>query len=251
MAHDEKSDRSRSGPAVTPARSDWERARERGRKRAREEHPGPRAGFLGTADRSRLLLGCGVVGVLGALAVVLGDLVGIALVEQHDPIRETISALAIGEHAWIQDLGIDLLAVGVVACAVGLYLWRAGGAAWRAGLLLLVLLGIDLVLIAEHNQYAGRPGTPGAAIHIYLVYALYGLVAFASLLLAPGLERAGRVWRRSGLAFFVSWSVLAPVFFVVPTAWDGAYERLLGALLVAWIAALAWLLVRAGRSATP
>lgn len=252
MAHDERTDRARPGGTGAGSRNDWgrddwERARERGAARAREERSGLRGGLNTPGDRRRLLLGCGAVGVLGAFAVALADLVGIALVEQHDPISETISELAIGRYAWVQDLGIDLLAVGVVACAAGLYLWRAGGAAWKAGVLLLFVLGIDLVLIAEHNQYAGRPGTPGAVIHIYLVYALYGIVALASLLLSFGLERAGRAWQRFGLAVFAGWTLLAPLFFVVPTAWDGAYERLMGALLVTWIAALAWLLIRTGR----
>ncbi len=34
------------------------------------------------------------------------------------------------------------------------------------GAALLVLLGINVILIAEHNQYAGREGV-GASIHIY------------------------------------------------------------------------------------
>ena len=42
--------------------------------------------------------------------------------------------------------------------------------------MLLVLFDIDVILIAEHNQYAGRKGV-GASIHIQCVYVLALLFA--------------------------------------------------------------------------
>ena len=193
--------------------------------------------------RARLLPACGLVGLLGSLGVVLADLIGILLVERHDPISETISALAVGRLAWIQDLGIFLFAAGVVACAVGLYAWRAGGERWTWGLFLLLLLAIDLGFIAGYNQYAGQ-GNRDGAVHMALVYALYGLFALAALLLAPGLRRAGRAWHRFGLAVLLAWTGLAPLLKIVPTSWDGAYERFLGLILLSWFVAVSALLLR-------
>ena len=55
---------------------------------------------------------CGVIGILGCVAVLATDLIGIALHEAHNPIKNTISMLAIGKYGWIQDLGLDILAIG-------------------------------------------------------------------------------------------------------------------------------------------
>ena len=192
---------------------------------------------------TRLLLGYGLVGWSGWVSVLVADVVGILLVERHNPIRETISRLAVGRYAWIQDLGLDLFAVGVAACAIGLFSWRRGGTAWRTGLVGLLLLAADLVLIAEYNQYAGQ-GNRDGAIHTFAVYCLYGLFAISTLLLSSGLRRAGTDWRRFDLGIFIAWTVLAPFLFLVPTAWDGAYERFLGLILLAWFAGISALLIR-------
>ena len=198
---------------------------------------------------ARLLLGCGIVAWFGWVSVLVADVLGILLVERHDPISETISSLAVGRYAWIQDLGLDLFALGAAACAVGLFAWRRGGTAWRAGLALLLLLAADLILIAEYNQYAGQ-GNRDGTIHMAAVYALYGLFALTTLLLSSGLRQAGRAWRRFDVMIFVAWTLLAPLLFVVPTAWDGAYERFLGLILLSWFAAASALLVRRGRVGT-
>ena len=38
--------------------------------------------------------------------------------------------------------------------------------------------------------------------------------------------------------------ILAPLFFVVPDGWNGAYERALALILLGWIAATAALVLR-------
>ena len=185
---------------------------------------------------------CGVIAVAGCVLVSLADLVG-TIVKGHNPISQTISKLAIGEHAWIQDVGLDAYAVGVFALAVGLFLVVSGGWRWYTGLVLLVLLGIDIVFISEHNQYAGRPGR-GAAIHIYLVYALYALVAAIPLFLAEGMRRFDKRWRVGSWAMSLSWLVLAPFFFFVPDTMNGAYERFLALFLVVSVASVGYKLTQ-------
>lgn len=194
-----------------------------------------------------LSLTCGVIGLIGSFAAVLANLIGIWVVEQHDPISETISKLAIGEYAWIQDLGLDFYAAGVVACAVGLYAWNLSKVRWKLGALCFVALGVIVILIAEHNQYAGQPENNGQAIHIYLVYAFGILFALSTILFSFGLRRVSERWYRFSLGMGIAWLVLAPIFFYVPTAWDGAYERFLGLLVFGWTVAISWLLTARGR----
>ena len=99
-----------------------------------------------------------VLCLFGCFAVIAADIIGIIIHEEHNPFKNTISMLTIGKYGWIQDLGLDFLAMGYVALAIGLFTWKKNNARWLIGLVVLVLIGADLVMIEEHNQYAGRPG---------------------------------------------------------------------------------------------
>ena len=195
---------------------------------------------------NKLALICGIIGIFGCISVILADIIGIIVVEEHNPISETISALAITKSAWIQDLGLDLYAVAMFACALGLFQWNLGGRKWKIASVLLVLLGIDIILIAEHNQYAGREGI-GASIHIQCVYALAVLFAAITLLLSFDLRRIGRNWYRYSMGTALVWIVLAPIFFFVPNNINGAYERFISLITIAWVAAISWLLIKRGQ----
>ena len=195
---------------------------------------------------NKLFIVCGIIGIFGCISVVIADIIGIIIVENHNPISETISALAITKSAWIQDLGLDLYAVAMFACAIGLYQWNLGGLRWKIASVLLGLLGIDIILIAEHNQYAGREGI-GASIHIQCVYALAVLFAAITFLASFGLRRVGRNWYRYSMGTAIIWTVLAPFFFFVPTNINGAYERFISLITISWVAAISWLLIKRGQ----
>ena len=198
-------------------------------------------------DRSKVILYCGALGIFGCVVVIVANIAGIMVVERHDPISETISRLAVGRYGWIQDTGLILFALGLLACGVGLGCWRVNGLWWKIGAGLLVVLAIDVVLIAAHNEYGDRDSEK-YVIHFYCVIALGVLFAAIPLLLAPGLREIGRAWARASIAAAALWIIFAPIFFVVPTSWDGAYERALGLLVIGWTAMIAWLLIRRGRA---
>lgn len=195
---------------------------------------------------NKLSLVCGIIGIFGCLSVIIANLIGTIVVENHNPISETISALAITKYAWIQDLGLDLYAVAMFACAIGLFRWNLGDWRWKTSSVLLILLGIDVILIAEHNQYAGREGV-GASIHIQCVYVLAVLFATITFLFSFGLRRVGRSWYQYSMGTAIVWTVLAPIFFFVPTNIDGAYERFISLITIAWVAAMSWLLIKRGQ----
>ena len=195
---------------------------------------------------SKISLICGIIGIFGCLAAIVTDIVGIIVVEKHNPISETISTLAITKSAWIQDLGLVLFAFGMIACAIALSRWRIDKAKWKIGTLLLFLLGIDIILIAQHNKYAGREGV-GASIHLQCVIVMAILFTLTTILLASGLRKAGRNWYRYSMATAIFWMVLSPIFFIVPTQIDGAYERFIAIIMISWVAAVSWLLIRKGQ----
>ena len=189
----------------------------------------------------------GALALTGCAAVVIANLVGSIVIDGHDWVRDTISYLAEGQYAWIQDLGLLVFAAGVVALSLGLWRLDLGGARWKAGALCLLLMGLDVVLIALRHEYGER--TPeGIVIHSQAVWALGALFALALLLLSRGFGRVAPGWRKGTLAVAVAWIVLAPPFFMIPTGFDGLYERGLALLVIGWIVPVAVLLLAEGRA---
>ncbi|MBZ9730310.1 DUF998 domain-containing protein [Salegentibacter sp. JZCK2] len=174
---------------------------------------------------------CGALGIFGCFVVIAADLIGIALHEKHDPISDTISMLAIGKYGWIQDWGLDILALGYFALAVGLFTWKRSGTKWIISLIILVLISINLVFIAEHNQYAGRPGYN---IHRELVYILAGLFLVLTILISFDLKYLKPFLKRFSFWIAALWLIFAPVLTLIPDSLDGAYERIVCSLLVIW-----------------
>lgn len=183
----------------------------------------------------------GITGILGCLGVVAGDIVGIMVHEAHNPIGNTISMLAIGKYGWIQDVGLDLLAFGFVGLAFGLFAWKSSGTKWFFGLLILVLLALDIILIAEHNQYAGRPGN---TIHRKLVYALALLFPALLVLMSFDLKHLKPYLKNLSRWFAGIWLVLAPLMPLIPTTIEGAYERAVSSLIVIWLGLVSYHLYR-------
>ncbi|TDQ32217.1 DUF998 domain-containing protein [Zeaxanthinibacter enoshimensis] len=184
----------------------------------------------------------GGLSLLGCLSVIITDIIGIMVHEAHDPISDTISMLAIGKYGWIQDLGIDLFAMSFLALAVGLYFYKRTGTAWLISLLILILLSADLILIAEHNQYAGDKEN---TLHQKLVYIMAGLFLLLTLLSRSGLAKLKPYLTRFILWVAGLWLVFAAAFPFMPDGIDGAYERLVCVLLVLWPAVVSIELINA------
>lgn len=180
---------------------------------------------------------CGALGIIGCVAVVAANLIGIAVHEKHDPISDTISMLAIGRYGWIQDWGLDILAMGYLALSIGLYIWKRKGTKWILSLVILVLISINLILIAEHNQYAGRPGNN---IHRELVYILAGLFLVLNILISFDLKYLKPFLKKFSLWIASLWFIFAPLLMLIPDSLDGAYERLICILLVVWPATVSY-----------
>ena len=180
---------------------------------------------------------CGALGILGCVGVIAGDIIGIIVHEKHDPISDTISMLAIGKYGWIQDWGLDFLAVGFLALAIGLYCWKQNGVKWIASLIVLVLISGNLILIAEHNQYAGRSGN---SIHRELVYIFAALFLILNYLIVSDLKNLKHVLKKFSLWTGTLWLMFAPLLPFIPDAWEGAYERLVSSLIVIWLSVVSY-----------
>lgn len=193
-----------------------------------------------------LLRACGIVGLIGPIGAVVANILGVLIYEEHDWISETISNLAAGPWGWIQDVGLVLLAFGLVAVAAGLWNWGLGGIRRKVVVTALVLLAADVVVIALHNEY-GDGDSGKFVIHSYANYALGLLFGVTTWAAARPLGAVGPRWKRFSWGIAIAWVILAPVFYFVPTAWDGLYERGLALLFLGWVAAVSWLLLRRGK----
>ena len=159
------------------------------------------------------------------------DLLGASLSDRIGLVGETISNLAAGEWDILADLGIYAFVVGVLAVTVGLARWRVTRWDWRLGIVLLVVLAVDYTLIAAYEAYSTGDGPQ---IHYKLVY-LMGVAFPLTVLLTAG--QFYEIDKRLGIALYVGgalWAIAAPFLFVVPTAWDGLYERALALGKLAW-----------------
>ncbi len=182
---------------------------------------------------------CGFLGILGSIAVVITDLIGIAVHEDHNPVKNTISMLAIGKYGWIQDLGLDFLAIGFAAVSVGLFIWKRRGTKWILSLIIQILIAIDIILIAEHNQYAVQSEN---TIHRKLVYVLAGLFLILNILISQDLKSLKGFLKKFCLWIAALWLVFAPLLPLIPDSLNGAYERLICSLIVIWLGTVAYYL---------
>ena len=192
---------------------------------------------------------CGLLGIVGNLVVVIANFIGIAVVDSYNPIRQTISDLAIGDYGWIQDIGLNLYGISLIICAIALWRWNLGDWRWRLGSVFVLLLSVIIFIISEHDQYAGLPDPSSTPVHLYTVYALGVVFPLTCLLFSFGLRKVGRGWRYFSWAIAAAWVLFGPPFFKIGTAFDGLYERFVALILLTWTTAISWLIFRHGTGA--
>ncbi len=185
-----------------------------------------------------------IAAVLGSVGIVLAvatNVIGVLVHSETGFVADTISDLGAGRYAWIQDIGLCAFAIGLLAVAVALLRGRLSGWDWWLGGSVLAAVAIAVFLIGIYNEY-GDGDEGGLVIHIYLVAFLGIGFALAALALMRGLKRLDAFWARLSGWLAVVWILAAPVFFFVPTNWDGLYERGVAAILLLWVAAICRLL---------
>ncbi|MEE4288432.1 MAG: DUF998 domain-containing protein [Erythrobacter sp.] len=168
------------------------------------------------------------------------DLIGVGLSDRIGMMRDTISNLAASQRSGtiadqLSDAGLYAFAAAVLATLAGLLRWRIERLDWKIGAGVLGIVAACVTLIAGYEAYTSKDGP---VIHYKLVYAL-GIAFPLAVLLTAG--QFYRIHRALGIALYALgtlWAIAAPFLFMVPTRWDGGYERLLAALMLAWFAAM-------------
>jgi len=180
---------------------------------------------------------CGIA-VLGSIGLIGGNIVGSIVVPGHDFVADTVSDLAAGRYEIIQDLALYGFAGALTALSLACAHLHNGNKRWSALTFALVLLALCVVVIGARNEY-GDSDNEGIVVHIYVVYALGLLFAAAFALMALEKGRFGSRLRIISWTCFAIWAVAAPIFFFLPTEWDGLWERGLGVIAVIWTISVA------------
>ncbi|MFK8031930.1 MAG: DUF998 domain-containing protein [Gammaproteobacteria bacterium] len=162
-----------------------------------------------------------------------------------DPISTPVSELSQSRWGGLHTLGLSLFGLAHIALAMGL-VGLDHGRLWPFARGLLVAAGIGLVGLAVYFYTASdallNSATPDAPL--WVVASLTGTAMGA---LQPGLARhARRVGIFSTICLGI-WVWMVPVFLLVNDSWIGAYQRILGAIYIVWMAVISLGLLRHSR----
>jgi hypothetical membrane protein len=184
----------------------------------------------------RLLLACGAI---GAVLFVVVFLVDGAVHAGYDPIRDTVSELAIGPGGWVQIA--SFIATGLLMIAFATTLRRALHSTWAA--ILIGLYGTGLVAsgIFVTDPVPSPTTTDHGTVHNLVSVVVFGGLAAACFVVARH--------RWTLLSRIVG--VLVPVFFVLMGAVGGPAMGLLQRIAIvvgwAWVAFVSIRLVAEAR----
>ena len=183
-----------------------------------------------------------LVGIVGPIVVIVGDLAASLSVPGYSPIRDSVSSFALTSLGWLQS--ICFLAMGLLLqiFAAGLFFNIRRARGFHAGIVLLALCGFVLMLIATfHMDHPGAPQIDGT-IHTIASYGLGLLFPIAILSLAPSFRRTPN-WRPAFIytlvAGVLAFCLIIGALFGDQRGWFGLYERIIILNALVWIEVVA------------
>jgi hypothetical membrane protein len=189
-----------------------------------------------------------LVGIVGPIVVIVGDLTASLSTPDYSLVRDSISSLALRPIGWLQS--ICFLAMGLLLeiFVAGLFFNIRRAQGFYAGIGLLALCGFGLMLIAAfHMDAPGGERTIDGIIHTIASYGLGLLFPVAILSLAPSL-RSTPNWKNilvyTLVAGVLAFALIIGAFFTDQTGWFGLYERIIVANAIIWVEVVAVHLLR-------
>ncbi|HEY4712027.1 MAG TPA: DUF998 domain-containing protein [Dehalococcoidia bacterium] len=183
-----------------------------------------------------------LVGIVGPIVVVVGDLAASLSTPDYSPVRDSISSLALKPIGWLQS--ICFLAMGLLLeiFVAGLYFNIRRARGFHVGIGLLALCGFMLMLIATfHMDHPEAPAIDGI-IHTIASYGLGLLFPIAVLSLAPSLKSTPN-WRNifvyTLIAGVIAFALILGALLSDQTGWFGLYERIIVANAIIWVEVVA------------
>jgi hypothetical protein len=183
-----------------------------------------------------------IVGIVGPIVVIVGDLAASSSVPGYSPVRDSVSSFALTSLGWLQT--ICFLAMGLLLeiFVAGLFFNIRRARGFYAGIVLLALCGFVLMLIAAfHMGHSGAPSIDGT-IHTISSYGLGLLFPIAILSLAPSL-RSTPNWKNifiyTLIAGVLGFGLIIGAIFGDQRGWFGLYERTIILNALVWVEVVA------------
>jgi len=185
-----------------------------------------------------------LVGIIGPIVVVVGDLAASLSTPDYSLVRDSVSSLALTGIGWLQS--ICFLAMGLLLeiFVAGLFFNIRRARGFHAGIILLALCGFVLMLIAAFHMDAPETELPTTAgiIHTISSYGLGLLFPIAVLSLAPSLKSTPN-WKNifvyTLIAGILAFGLIVGAFFTEQTGWFGLYERIIILNALVWVEVVA------------
>ena len=183
-----------------------------------------------------------IVGIVGPIVVIVGDLAASLSTPGYSLVRNSVSSLALTSIGWLQS--ICFLAMGLLLeiFVAGLFfnIHRARG--FHAGIVLLALCGFVLMLIATfHMDHSGAPSIDGT-IHTIASYGLGLLFPIAILSLAPSLKSTPNwkgIFIYTLIAGVLAFVLILGALLAEQRGWFGLYERIIILNALVWVEVVA------------
>jgi MFS family permease len=183
-----------------------------------------------------------IVGIVGPIVVIVGDLVASLSIPGYSPIRDSVSSLALTSVGWLQS--ICFLAMGLLLeiFVAGLFFNIRRARGFHAGIVLLALCGFVLMLIATfHMDHSGAPPIDGT-IHTIASYGLGLLFPIAILSLAPSIKSTPN-WKNifvyTLIAGVLAFGLILGALLAEQRGWFGLYERIIILNALVWVEVVA------------
>jgi len=189
-----------------------------------------------------------LAGIVGPFVLGLADIFAALSEPGYNPIRDSISSLALTPMGWLQTIGFLVIGLLVEVFTAGLLFSIRRGRGFGLSISVLVCFGFGLLLIgAFQTDPVGTTHTLKGCIHSVAATTVFCLFPAACLLIAPSL-RNDPYWKGLFLYTIVA-GVLALVLLIMhiwlpdQLSWFGLHERILVANMVIWVEVMAaWLM---------
>ncbi|NWF77016.1 MAG: DUF998 domain-containing protein [Chloroflexi bacterium] len=184
-----------------------------------------------------------LVGIVGPIVVIVGDIAASLSIPGYSPIRDSVSSLALTSIGWLQS--ICFLAMGLLLeiFVARLFFNIRRAPAFHAGIILLALCGFVLLLIATfHMDAPGAERTTDGIIHTVASYGLGLLFPTAIFSLAPSFKSTPN-WKNvfvyTLVAGILALALILGALFGEQRGWFGLYERIIILNALVWVEVIA------------
>jgi MFS family permease len=183
-----------------------------------------------------------LVGIVGPVVVIVGDLTASLSVPGYSPIRDSVSSFALTSLGWLQSICFLAMGLLLVIFVGGLYFGIRRARGFHAGITLLALCGFVLMLIATfHMDHPGGPPIDGI-IHTIASYGLGLLFPIAILSLSASIKGTPNwkgIFVYTLIAGILAFGLIIGAISGDQRGWFGLYERIIILNALVWVEVVA------------